>query len=210
MLFVPRKPLKGHVDAVDDPWHAIVLQIWEPKGLQVRDDKQRVRVRRGRVLAVDRRNASSFGPRSHNHEQKLAHRVQGGVLLEEQRIVAFDRLPQAQIDLDVERADPRRKLQERHARVQDLAKSDQVQVTFLQEFVDLHDRRRVSAREVAMAVRNEVDVRVGARQAGLAAAEQVDGATGPPLRKKSVESIRERTSAIDQALGRLEKTETRS
>ena len=45
-----------------------------------------------------------------------------------------------------------------------------------------------------MTVRDEVDVGVGARQAGRAAAEHVDLATGPPLRNESVETIRKRAS----------------
>ena len=45
-----------------------------------------------------------------------------------------------------------------------------------------------------MTVRDEVDVGVGARQAGRAAAEHVDLATGPPLRKNSAETIRKRAS----------------
>jgi len=55
--------------------------------------------------------------------------------------------------------------------------------------VDLHDRCRVAAHQVGVTVRDEVDVGVGARQAGRAAAEHVDLATGPPPRKKSAEAI---------------------
>mmetsp|Transcript_5866 Transcript_5866/g.19386 ORF Transcript_5866/g.19386 Transcript_5866/m.19386 type:complete len:206 (-) Transcript_5866:110-727(-) len=112
------------IDAVDEFRRAVkpLKTRQKPYRLQVRDDEQGVRVRRGRVLAVDRRNASSFGPRSHNNQQKLAPRVQGRVLLEEQGVVALDWLAQAEIDLDVEAADVRLELQQRHARVQDSAK----------------------------------------------------------------------------------------
>lgn len=67
--------------------------------------------------------------------------------------------------------------------------------------VDLHDRRRVTARELGVSVRDEVDVGVRTREAGRAAAEEVDLCTGPPPREKTVKSIRERTSAIEKVMG---------